>query len=264
MNIIVCVKQTPDTATVKFNAETGTLLRDGVENIMNPFDRQALEAALCLKDKFGGKVTCLSTGLPTAADVLKEAIAMGADEGALISDRALAGSDTLATSLTLAAAIKHLGEFDLVLCGKQAVDGDTAQVGPEIAEHLGIPQITGALKLDYVDEKFVVERENESCAMTMACPAPLLVTVTKAEKEPRFASIKGKMKARKAVIPTLTVADLGVDPSTVGLSGSPTKVRKSFTPEPVQINSEIINEEDLDKAVDMLFAKLVEAKIITR
>lgn len=264
MNIIVCVKQTPDTATVKFNAETGTLLRDGVENIMNPFDRQALEAALCLKDKFGGKVTCLSMGLPMAADVLKEAIAMGADEGALISDRALAGSDTLATSLTLAAAIKHLGEFDLVLCGKQAVDGDTAQVGPEIAEHLGIPQITGALKLDYVDEKFVVERENESCAMTMACPAPLLVTVTKAEKEPRFASIKGKMKARKAVIPTLTVADLGVDPSTVGLSGSPTKVRKSFTPEPVQINSEIINEEDLDKAVDMLFAKLVEAKIITR
>ena len=157
-------------------------------------------------------------GLPMAADVLKEAIAMGADDGALISDRALAGSDTLATSITLAAAIKHLGEYDLVLCGKQAVDGDTAQVGPEIAEHLGIPQITGALKLDYVDDKFVVERENESCAMTMACPAPLLVTVTKAEKEPRFASIKGKMKARKAVIPTLTVADLGVDPWSVRFS----------------------------------------------
>ena len=264
MNIIVCVKQTPDTATVKFNAETGTLLRDGVENIMNPFDRQALEAALCLKDKFGGKVTCLSMGLPMAADVLKEAIAMGADEGALISDRALAGSDTLATSVTLAAAIKRLGDFDLVLCGKQAVDGDTAQVGPEIAEHLGIPQITGALKLDFADDKFVVERENESCTMTMACAAPLLVTVTKAEKEPRFASIKGKMKARKAVIPTLTIADLGVDAAEVGLAGSPTKVRKSFTPEPVKINSEIINEEDIDKAVDMLFEKLVEAKIITR
>ncbi len=264
MNIIVCIKQVPDTATVKFNNETGTLIRDGVENIMNPFDRQALEAALELKDKEGGKVTVLTMGLPMAADILKEAIAMGADEGVLISDRALAGSDTLATSITLAAAVKHIGEYDLVVCGKQAVDGDTAQVGPEIAEHLGIPQITGALKLDYADGKFVVERENESAAMVMTCPAPLLVTVTKAEKEPRFASIKGKMKARKAKIPTLTIADLGVDPASVGLTGSPTKVRKAYTPEQPVINSEIINEEDLDKAVDMLFEKLVQAQIITR
>lgn len=264
MNILVCIKQVPDTATVKFNPETRTLLRDGVENIMNPFDRHALEAALMLKDKEGAKVTCLSMGLPIATDVLKEAIAMGADDAYLISDRALAGSDTLATSITLAAAIKHLGEFDLILCGKQAVDGDTAQVGPEIAEHLGIPQITGALTLGYTDGKFVVDRENESSAQTLACVAPLLVTVTKAEKEPRFASIKGKMKARKANVPVLTVADLGLDPAEVGLPGSPTKVKKAFTPEPPVINSEIINEEDVDVAVDMLFNKLVEAKIITR
>ncbi len=264
MNIIVCIKQTPDTETVKFNPETRTLLREGVENIMNPFDRQALETALCLKDKEGAKVTVVSMGLPQAADVLKEAIAMGADEAALISDRALAGSDTLATSTALAAAIKKLGDFDLILCGKQAVDGDTAQVGPEIAEHLGISQITGALSLQYADGKFIAERETESSSMTMAAPAPLLVTVTKAEKEPRFASIKGKMKARKAKIPTLSVADLGVDEALVGLTGSPTKVKKSFTPAPPDIQSEIIAEEDADKAVDMLFDKLIAAKIKSR
>lgn len=264
MNIIVCLKQVPDTEAVKLNPETNTLVRDGVENIMNPFDRQALEAALMLKDKEGAKVTVLTMGLPQATDILKEAIAMGADEGILLSDRALAGSDTLATSMALAAAVKHIGDYDLVMCGKQAVDGDTAQVGPEMAEHLGIPQITGALKIDYADGKFVVVRENESSVQTLACAAPLLVTVTRAEKEPRFASIKGKMKARKAAIPTLTVADLAIDAKLVGLSGSPTKVKKVFTPEVPVVKSEIINEEDIDKAVDMLFDKLVEVKIITR
>lgn len=264
MNIIVCLKQVPDTEAVKLNPETNTLVRDGVENIMNPFDRQALEAALMLKDKEGAKVTVLTMGLPQATDILKEAIAMGADEGILLSDRALAGSDTLATSMALAAAVKHIGDYDLVMCGKQAVDGDTAQVGPEMAEHLGIPQITGALKIDYADGKFVVVRENESSVQTLACAAPLLVTVTRAEKEPRFASIKGKMKARKAAIHTLTVADLAIDAKLVGLSGSPTKVKKVFTPEVPVVKSEIINEEDIDKAVDTLFDKLVEAKIITR
>ena len=264
MNIIVFIKQVQDTATVKFNPETNTLLREGVENIMNPFDRQALEAALCLKDKEGAKVTVITMGLPQATDVLKEAIAMGADDAVLISDRALAGSDTMATSIALAAAIKHIGEYDLVLCGKQAVDGDTAQVGPEIAEHLGIPQITGALSLNFADGKFVAVRENESSSMTLAAAAPLLVTVTKAEKEPRFASIKGKMKARKAKIPTLTIADMGVDEANVGLAGSPTKVRKSFTPCPPAIESEIFAEEDAAKNVELLFNKLVAAKIISR
>lgn len=264
MNIIVCLKQVPDTEAVKLNPETNTLVRDGVENIMNPFDKQALEVALMLKDKAGAKVTALTMGLPQAADILKEAIAMGADEGILLSDRALAGSDTLATSIALAAAVKHIGDYDLVLCGKQAVDGDTAQVGPEMAEHLNIPQITGALKVEFADGKFVVVRENEASVQTLSCAAPLLVTVTRAEKEPRFASIKGKMKARKATIPTLTVADLGIDTNLIGLSGSPTKVKKVFTPEVPVVESEIINEEDMDKAVDMLFDKLVEAKIITR
>lgn len=264
MNIIVCIKQVPDTATVKFNPETNTLLREGVENIMNPFDKQALEAALCLKDKEGANVTVITMGLPQATEVLKEAIAMGADNAILVSDRALAGSDTMATSIALAAAIKHVGDIDLVLCGKQAVDGDTAQVGPEIAEHLNIPQITGALSLNFADGKFIVERENENSVMTLAAAAPLLVTVTKSAKEPRFASIKGKMKARKAQIPTLTIADLGVDEAEVGIAGSPTKVKKSFTPIPPEINSEIFAEDDVAENVNLLFNKLVEAKIISR
>lgn len=264
MNIVVCIKQVPDTAEVKINPETNTLIRDGVENIMNPFDRQALETALILKDASGAKVTVVSMGPPQATDILKEAIAMGADDAILVSDRALAGSDTLATSVALAAAVRKVGECDLVLCGKQAIDGDTAQVGPEMAEHLGISQVTGALKVVLgEDGRLLIDRENESSSQTLAVTLPAVVTVTKAEKEPRFASIKGKMKARKAEIPVMGAAELGIDPKVIGLSGSPTKVLKIFTPSVPQIKSEIINEEDTDKAVDMLIEKLVQAKIIT-
>ena len=248
MNIVVCLKQVPDTSEVKLNPETNTLIRDGVQNIMNPFDRQALETALILKDANGAKVTVVSMGPPQAEEILKEAISMGADEAVLVSDRALAGSDTLATSFALAGVVKSLGDVDLVLCGKQAVDGDTAQVGPEMAEHLGFPQATGALKVSVDGNKVLVDRENESSS----------------EKEPRFASIKGKMKARKAVIPVKTAAELGIDTTMIGLSGSPTKVKKVFTPPVPEVNSEIINEEDTDKAVDMLIEKLVQANIITR
>ena len=240
MNIVVCLKQVPDTSEVKLNPETNTLIRDGVQNIMNPFDRQALETALILKDANGAKVTVVSMGPPQAEEILKEAISMGADEAVLVSDRAL------------------------VLCGKQAVDGDTAQVGPEMAEHLGFPQATGALKVSVDGNKVLVDRENESSSQTLAVEMPALVTVTRAEKEPRFASIKGKMKARKAVIPVKTAAELGIDTTMIGLSGSPTKVKKVFTPPVPEVNSEIINEEDTDKAVDMLIEKLVQANIITR
>lgn len=264
MNIIVCMKQVPDTAKVKFNRETNTLDRRSAENIMNPFDRQALEVALCLKDKEGAKVTALTMGLPQATDILKEALAMGADDAVLLSDRVLGGSDTLATSMALAAAIKHLGPVDLVLCGMEAVDGNTAQVGPEIAEHLGIPQITGSLSLKYEDGKFIVVRENETYKFTLAASAPLLVTVNKSEKEPRFASIKGKMKARKAQIPTLGAADIGIDAAETGLKGSPTKVKGVATAVPPEIKGEIITETDPDVAVEQLFEKLVQAEVITR
>ena len=263
MKIVVCIKQVPDTkGGVKFNPD-GTLDRGAMLAIMNPDDKAGLEAALKLKDEFGAEVTVLTMGLPKAADALREALAMGADNAILVTDRVLGGADTWATSTTIAGALRNI-DYDLIITGRQAIDGDTAQVGPEMAEHLGIPQITGALSLSYEDGKFVVVRENENYQLTLACAAPLLVTVTKSEKEPRFASIKGKMKARKAQIPTLTVADLDIDPATVGLKGSPTKVKKAFTPTPPEINGEIITEEDADAAVDMLFEKLVKAEVITR
>ena len=264
MNIIVCVKQVPDTAEVKIDPVTNTLVRSGVPSIMNPFDRQALETALILKDKYAAKVTVVTMGPPQADEILKEAIAMGADEAMLVSDRALAGSDTLATSCALAAAVAKIGDYDLILCGKQAIDGDTAQVGPEMAEHLNLPQVTGALKVEVEGERLLVERDNENSSQTIAVQMPALITVTRSEKEPRFASIKGKMKARKAVIPITTAADLAIDLATIGLSGSPTKVLKIFTPKVPEIKNEIIAEEDPQIAVDLLVEKLIQAKIITR
>lgn len=264
MNIVVCIKQVPDTAQVKLNPETNTLIREGVDNIVNPFDAQALETALILKDTLGAVVKVVTMGPPQAKDVIKEAIALGADNGVLLCDRVVAGSDTLATSIALASLIKSLGPVDLILCGKQAIDGDTAQVGPEIAEHLDIPHITCAMKVAYQDGAFLVERETENLAETLSVPGPVLVTVTRAEKELRFASIKGKMKARKAVIPMKTAAELNIDEKLVGLNGSPTKVLKVFTPEAPHVESEIINEEDPDKAVAMLVESLIKAQIITR
>ena len=270
MNILVCIKQVPDTTIIKIDPETNTLMREGVPAIVSPFDAYALEAAARIKDKDKDtKIVVLSMGPEQALAALKECLSVGGDKAYLVSDRACGGSDTLATGYILSKAKEKIEElegikFDMLMFGKQAIDGDTAQVGPEMAEHLGIPQITGALSLSYEDGKFVVVRENENYQLTLACAAPLLVTVTKSEKEPRFASIKGKMKARKAQIPTLTVADLDIDPATVGLKGSPTKVKKAFPPPPPEINGEIITEEDADAAVDMLFEKLVKAEVITR
>ena len=234
MNIIVCVKQVPDTAQIRLNPETRTLVRDGVENILNPYDAEALETALILKDKYGAKVTVITMGPPQAKDILKDAIALGADQAYLLTDRVVAGSDTLATSVALAALVKHLGDYDLILCGREAADGCTAQVGPEMAEHLGIPQVTSALKVDFV------------------------------EKELRFASIRGKMKARKTEIPIKTAADLGIDNTNVGLNASPTRVIKVFTPEATKVDTQIIKEDDVDVAVDKLVEKLIAAGVVKR
>lgn len=264
MNIIVCVKQVPDTAEIRIDPVTNTLIRDGVQSIMNPYDKYALEAALELKDSIGAKVTVLTMGPPQAKDILKDAISMGADEVALISDRAFAGSDTLATSHAMVAAVKHVGAFDLILCGKQAIDGDTAQVGPEMAEHLNLPQVTGATKIVVEGGKVLVNRDNETTVQTLEVPLPALVTVARSEKEPRFASIKGKMKARKMEIPIWSAADMNLDVNIIGLNGSPTKVVTVFTPPVPEIKSEVFNEEDPQVAVDKLVEKLLEARIIAR
>lgn len=262
MNILVCIKQVPDTEAVKLDPETSRLIREGVDNIMNPYDKQALESALILKDAEGAKVTIVTMGPPQAKDVLKEAIAMGADEGVLVSDRALGGSDTLATSYALAAAAKKLGDFDLILCGQQAIDGDTAQVGPEMAEHLDLPQVTSAMKVVKKENVLLVDRDTENYSQTIEVSLPALVTVLRSEKEPRFASIKGKMKARKAKFVEYSAADLEIDLECIGLSGSPTKVKKVSTPTIADIKSEIIKEDDPEVAVSMLVKRLVDAEII--
>jgi len=231
MNIIVCIKQVPETTEVRINPETNTLIREGVKAIINPFDMYAIEEGIRLKERFSGKLTIITMGPPQAEAALREAISLGADEGILVCDRAFAGSDTWATSYTLAGAIKKLGEFDLILCGKQASDGDTAQVGPGISTHLNIPQVTYVKKIEEVKDKIMrVERMMEEGFEIIETPLPALLTVVKEINEPRLPSLKGLMRAKSAKITLWTQKDLDLDPQNIGLSGSPTQVVKIFTP----------------------------------
>ena len=251
MNIIVCIKQVPETTDVKIDPKTNTLIREGISSIINPFDTYAIEEGVRLREKFGGKVTVLSMGPPQAQEALREAISVGVDEGILISDRAFAGSDTWATSYTLAKAIEKIGNFDIILCGKQASDGDTAQVGPGISMHLGIPQVTYVKKIEEMKDNVArVERMIEEGFEIIEVPLPCLMTVVKEINEPRLPSLKGKMRAKKAGITTLTVKDLDVDTSRIGLDGSPTKVVKIFTPPPRK-GGQILKGET-DKVADEL------------
>jgi electron transfer flavoprotein beta subunit len=267
MEILVCVKQVPDTAEVKIDLETGRLIRSGVPNITNPFDKNALEEALKIKDANAGtKVTVISMGPPQATEVLKECLAMGADDAYLISDRAFGGADTLATSYTLAMSIRKVAEqtgktFDIIFCGKQAIDGDTAQVGPEVAEELDIPQITYASKVDIIGDTVRVQREHEEGYEVLEAKMPVLITAVKALNEPRFPTIKGTMKAKRREIPVLTAAEVGAEVERIGLKGSPTRVRKIYTP-PQRTGGVVITEEDMTTAVDVLMNKLKEDKII--
>ena len=261
MEIVVCVKQVPDTSEVKIDPVTNTLIRQGVPSIVNPFDKNALEAALVLKQQHGGTVTVLSMGPDQAKEALQECIAMGADEAILLSDRAFGGADTLATSYTLAAGIKKIGNFDLIICGKQAIDGDTAQVGPEIAEHLDLPQLTYAAALEVKDNKIVAKRELEEGYEIVEAEMPAVVTVVKSINEPRYPSIKGMMKSKRKEIAVWGAEDLNVDTEKLGLKGSPTQVRRIFTPKG-RVQGEIINEENVADATKKLIAKLEDAKII--
>lgn len=247
-NIIVCIKQVPDTDKVQINRETNTLIREGVQSIINPFDENAIEAALQLKELHtDARVIVISMGPPQVVEALKQAIAMGADEVLLVSDRAFAGSDTWATSYTLAQTIKEIGNFDLIICGKQAIDGDTAQVGPGIAEWLDIPQITFAKEIEYDEGKFTIKRIIEDGYQLINVDSPVLITVTKDINEPRYPSLKGKMKAKKAEIPIWNVSKINADENNIGLTGSPTKVVKIFSP-PVKGNSEIFSGDATDSA----------------
>jgi electron transfer flavoprotein beta subunit len=233
MHIIVCIKQVPNTTDVRIDPVKNTLIREGVESVINPFDAYAIEEAVRLKERFTGKVTVVTMGPPQADAVLKEAISLGCDEGILVSDRKFAGSDTWATSYTLSCAIKKIGAFDIILCGKQASDGDTAQVGPGISTHLDIPQVTYVKKIeDIKDNKARVERLMEEGYDIVETPLPCLFTVVKEINTPRLPSLKGMMRAKSAKITQWMAADINAEPKNIGLDGSPTRVVKIFTPPP--------------------------------
>ena len=262
MDILVCVKQVPDTTEIKINYETNTLIREGVPSIVNPFDAYALEVAVRLKEKHGGTVTVLSMGPEQAKAALKECLSVGADTAYLLSDRAFGGSDTLATSYILASAIQSLDKFDLIMCGKQAIDGDTAQVGPEIAEHLDMPQVTYTLDADVTEEgKVIVKKETETGYEMVETQTPALLTVVKTEFEPRMASVKAKIAANRKPIHVITSQDITIDLTRAGLKGSPTKVKKTYTP-PMKGDSVVIKEETAKESVDKLIAILDEKSII--
>jgi electron transfer flavoprotein alpha/beta subunit len=260
MNIVVCIKQVPDAAEVRINPETGTLMREGVPSIINPYDMHALEAAVRLKEERGATVTVLTMGPPQAEQALRDAIAMGADKAVLLTDKAFAGSDTWATSYALSRAVKKLGA-DLIVCGKQAIDGDTAQVGPEMAEMLDIPHVSYVRRIEEVTDSAIrVQRLMDEGHDIVEARLPALLTVVKELNEPRLPSLKGKMAAKKAEIAHWSAADVGAEEARLGLGGSPTQVRRIFAPE-ARADREMLEgspEEQAQKVVE----KLLELKCL--
>jgi electron transfer flavoprotein beta subunit len=261
MNIIVLVKQVPDTSEVKINRETNTLIRDGVPSIINPYDRYAIEEALRLREKHGGKVTAVTMGPPQAADALKEAVSLGVDDVVLLSDRAFAGADTWATSYALSQGIRKIGDFDLVIAGKQAIDGDTAQVGPETADMLGIPFVAYIRKIEQVEgRKMIAERLMDEGYDVVETSLPALITVVKEINEPRVPSLKGKMKAKNLKVTAWTAKDIGADEEKIGLKGSPTQVVRIFPPAP-RGQREILSGS-IEEQVATVAKKLKEQSLI--
>ncbi|WP_366923382.1 electron transfer flavoprotein subunit beta/FixA family protein [Metallumcola ferriviriculae] len=271
MHIVVCAKQVPDTSEVRIDPETNTLIREGVPSIMNPYDAHAVEAAMVLKDKYGGSVTVISMGPPQSEEVLRKAISFGADRAVLVSDRAFGGSDTLATSYILSQAIKKLDQeeqVDLVICGKQAIDGDTAQVGPGIATRLEMPQLTYVMEIidaNPEEKKIKVARKLEGSKEILEAPLPALLTVVKDINDLRYASLPNMIKAArfdKAAVWGKNDFD-DMDSEQLGLKGSPTAVRRIFPP-PDRDEGEIIpgGMEEPEKAAAALVEKLVKQEII--
>jgi len=260
MRIIVCIKQVPDTGEVRFNKETHTMIREGLPSIINPFDENALEAALLLREEHGGEVIALSMGPPQATEALRQAVALGVDQAILLSDRKFALADTLATAYTLATAIEKIGDYDLLLFGKQAIDGDTAQVGPGVAEALELPQITYARKIQVADGKVRAESVLEDSSEVVEADLPAVVTVVKEINEPRHASLRGALKAKKTEIPVWTPEDIDADMTRIGKDGSPCVVIKTFTPEPRGDSEQLSGEpEDIAEA---LFERLRKQNIV--
>jgi electron transfer flavoprotein alpha/beta subunit len=269
MHAIVCIKQVPDTTEVKMDPEKGTLIREGVPAIVNPFDMYAIEEGIRLKEDQGGTATVITMGPPQALEALKEAVAMGCDAGVLVSDRAFAGADTWATAYTLAQSIRKLGEFDVILCGRQAADGDTGQVGPGIATQLGISQLTYVSKIREVDleaRTITVERLVEEGCEIVTSTLPCLITVVKDINTPRYPSFMGIRRASRMEYPNWSAEDLcsdtGADEACFGLIGSPTKVIKVFTPPARDADCEIIPADDVRQAVEALAERVIAEKVL--
>ena len=261
MNIVVCLKQVPGTTKAEINPQTNTLIRQGIENVINPFDAYALEEGVRLKERYGGKVTAISMGPPHAEEMLREAISVGADEAILLSDSAFAGADTLATSYTLTQAIDKLGQYDIIICGRQTIDGDTGQVGPELAELLGIPFVAYVNRTEEMSNKAIrVKRMVEDGHEVIEAPLPAVITVVKEINTPRLPSLRGLAKAKGAAIPVWTAQELGTDKNMIGLAGSPTRVIKVFFPQRVR-HAEMLQGEP-ESQVESLIDKLRNAKLV--
>ena len=261
MNIVVCIKQVPDTTEIKINPVTGTLIRDGVPSIMNPDDKGGLEMALRLKDKYGAHVTVITMGPPQADQILREAFAMGVDRAILLTDRKFAGADTLATSNALAGALRTL-EWDLIITGRQAIDGDTAQVGPQTAEHLDIPQVSYVcgLEVEKGGQALRVTKETEDGVQILEAQMPCLLTVLSSAVKPRYMSAPGIVEAYNKNVEIWSADKIDVDETKLGLKGSPTKVLKAFT-KGLKAPGEVF-EVDPEEAVGIIISRLKEKFII--
>lgn len=267
MNILVCIKQVPDTTEIKIDPVKNTLIRDGVPSIVNPFDTYALEAAARIKDNDpDAKIVVVTMGPPQAEKALRECLAIAADKAYLVTDRKFGGSDTIATSYVLRKTVEKLetieGKFDAIFCGKQAIDGDTGQVGPELAEWLDIPQITNCWEVELAGDSMKAKKQTDDGFEIVAAKMPCLITYTQPAWEVRYPNIKRKLAANKAEIPQISVADLAdIEEVRLGLNGSPTKVKKSFVP-PKREGGIKIEEETPEDGAKKLFKMLNDASII--
>jgi electron transfer flavoprotein beta subunit len=265
MRIVIPIKQVPETGNVKMDEETGTMIREGVESIINPLDLYAIEVGIRIKEQFGGEIIVLSMGPQKAMEAIREAIAMGCDQGVLISDRKFGGADTWATSYTLSQAVKKIGKFDLILCGERATDGDTGQVGPGIASFLDLPLSTFTSEIVYIDERMAqIKRLVEGGYELLELPLPCLLTVVKEISDPRLPTLRGKQKAKKIDIPIWGPDDIEADPSNIGLKGSPTRVVKTFHPQVSRNGKKLVarDAESINKAVDELVEFLKDRQLI--
>jgi len=259
MNIVVCIKQVPDTTEIKIDPKTNTLIREGVESIINPFDLYAIEEAVKIKETCGGTVTAISMGPPQTENALREAVSLGVDRIILLSDRKFAGADTWATSLTLAGAIKQLGEVDLIFFGQQAIDGDTAQVGPGVASHLDIEQVCFVSKIIQIKGKELeLERLMEDGYDVLSTQIPLALSVVKEINTPRLPSLRGKKNARSVELTVWNANDLALDEKLIGLNGSPTQVVKIFTPQMTKHGEK--HEVSAEQAADIIYKRIKELR----